>query len=126
MDNIVITGGKLRTLGIERPSTDQIITLAAAAFADGFALAGSGPIRRVAGSTITIIVSAGGCTCSLWRTGSFCHHMAMYLVETGRANAPKPSPAPIPFLPRRERQGWTRHPLRVIHPVTPIRPRIVA
>jgi len=130
MSEFTIVGGKLRTLGIERPATDQIITLAAAAYADGFALAGSGPIRRVVGSTITVIVSDLGCTCPVWRSGTYCFHAAMLAVERLPVTLETAKPAPVSITRYHERRGYTRRPITrhlwPVRPVTPIRPRTVA
>ena len=107
MSNVTIVGGKIRTLGIERPSTDQeIVTLATAAYADGFGLAGSGSIRKVTGSTITIIVGPTGCTCPMWRNGTYCPHMALLAIETARMTREERKPTPM--RPTRERRPWTR------------------
>lgn len=87
----VIVGGKLRTLGIVRPNAQTILRLATAATLDGFGLSGDGPIRRVTGSRITIIVGPTGCSCPLWRNGEFCAHAALWIVEMGMVGLP---PAP--------------------------------
>ncbi len=101
MSTVTIVGGRLRTLGIERPSNDRIVTLAAAAIANGFGLAGSGLIRTVTGSTIEIVVGPAGCSCSLWRNGTYCHHMALLAIETAKVTIEKR--APTPMRARRER-----------------------
>lgn len=122
-DIVTIVGGKIVKNPIERPSAEKIIALAAAAYADGFGLNGSGLIRKVTGSTITIVVGTCGCTCSTWRNGLFCHHAAMFLVETQQVPVEKRTPAPI--QPHRERRPYTRRPfpLRPAHPVLPFRQR---
>jgi hypothetical protein len=58
--------------------------MTARARARGFDLIGDGAIKRVVGSTLTIIVSACGCTCSEWRAGNYCLHQALY--DEGRAH----------------------------------------
>ena len=127
MDQIIIAGGRLRTLGIEHPSNDQIIALSVAAIADGFGLAGNGSVRTVTGSTISIIVGPTGCTCPLWRNGYYCAHMALLAIETATVTIEKRVPTPI--TSHRERRPSTRQPGRhlwPVRPVTPIRPRTVA
>lgn len=120
-DFFTITGGKLRRSFIERPSDAAIMELATSATADGFGLAGDGPIKRVTGSKITIIVGPTGCTCSCWRNSIFCHHAALYLVETGRVSPDKRERHPLPLHRYRERRPYTRRPLRQVWPPRPTR-----
>jgi hypothetical protein len=124
MNHPTIVGGKLRQVQIERPSLEKIITLAASAYADGFGLSGSGPVRKVTGSTITIIVGPTGCSCPMWRNGTYCFHMAMLAVESLPVSVETRIPTPIT-----QRRPSTRRPGRhlwPVRPVTPIRPRAVA
>lgn len=107
----VIVGGKLRSLGIERPTSSDIIRIATEAVLNGFGLDGDGPVKKVTGSKLTIVVSTHGCSCAAWRNGEFCQHAALYLVETAavtlppapcdRRNGGQPTPAPRRRRPSR-------------------------
>jgi len=126
MNYPIIVGGKIRQVHTERPSTDQILEEAERATANGIALTGVGPFRAVSGVLVPVVVGPSGCSCVLARHGEWCFHRSLYLVETGKVAPPKSIPAPTPIKPHRERRGWTRRPLWIVRPVTPIRPRTVA
>jgi len=113
----VIVGGKLQRTRIERPSATRIIVMAAAAIADGFGLDGTGPIKRVTGSTITIVVGPTGCTCANWRNGIFCHHAALSIVETGAVQLPPMTTGPACRAPSRCRFPRTRRTRRIVEQI---------
>ncbi len=124
MNHPIIIGGRIRRLVIDRPSDAEILADATLANANGITIIGQGPFKAIAGVKVAVIVGPAGCTCCLARSGVWCLHRSLYAVATGQVAPPKP--APIPLRPSRERRGWTRRPLWIVRPVTPIRPRTVA
>ncbi len=123
MSTITIVAGKIRQFHTERPSLDQILEQAGRATANGVALTGVGPFRRVSGVKVPVVVGPMGCTCVLARDGQWCVHRSLYLVATAVVVPLKPAPSPIPLRPSRERRGWTRRSLWVVRQPIPFRQR---
>lgn len=110
------------TREIEVPSVAEIQRQAAHALADGFALRGAGPFRRVAGGKArTPIVGPSGCTCALGRHGEWCFHRSMLAVALGQVPPPVATAAARQKPVRKDRGGRMPRPLRPIVPV-PITP----
>jgi len=126
MNHPIIVGGRLRSLAVDRPSDPEILADATLATANGITIVGQGPFKSIEGVKVPVVVGPQGCTCVLARNGLWCLHRSLYAVATGQVVPPKPAPSLIPLRPRRERRGWTRRPLWIVRPVTPIRPRTVA
>jgi hypothetical protein len=98
-DIVSVVGGRLRTLGTERPTVDQIVADAQRANANGITLIGQGPLRTVTGVKVAAVVGPSGCSCCLGRRGHWCCHRSLYaladrpsnIVEFPRIDSPRPA-----------------------------------
>lgn len=111
--------GIIVTIGVEVPTDAEIRRQAARASANGFALRGSGPFRRVAGGKVgVVVVGPRGCTCHLGRQGEWCHHRSLLAVELGQVAPPATDAAGSRRPVRRQRRGYLPRP-SLPRPVVP-------
>lgn len=109
------------------PSPDVIHMQASRAIARGIGLTGTGCFLRTTGGKVTYAVGWAGCGCPIARVEGWCQHRSLYAIAFGQVEPPKRvPPAPIPFVPRKQRQEWRPRPLRTPRPPIPFRPRSAA